>query len=73
MAIGVAEAYAASIGTPASDVSGGWECDAVPSLEAVGISDESGDAVGYLSVYNGVDKGWVVPASDCAEKVGSWN
>jgi hypothetical protein len=73
MAIDAAEAYAASIGTPASDVSDDWGCDAVPSLEAIGISDESGDAVGYLWVYDGVEKGWVIPASDCSEKVASWS
>jgi hypothetical protein len=71
--IDAAEAYAASIGTPASDVSDDWGCDAVPSLEAIGISDESGDAVGYLWVYDGVEKGWVIPASDCSEKVASWS
>jgi hypothetical protein len=68
-----ATAYAVSIGLSAADVSDGWTCSADTSLVAVAISPDGVHAINYLWVYSGDEKGWVIPASDCTEKVGTWN
>ena len=72
-ALEAAEAFAASLGLPAADVSDGWTCAADPSVEAAGISTNGVNAIDYLWVYSGNEQGWVIPASNCVVEVGTWN
>ena len=72
-AMEAADAYAASIGLTAADVSDGWTCSADPSVVAVGISTDGVNAIHYLWVYSGDEKSWVIPAGNCTSKVGTWN
>ena len=72
-AIEAADAFAASVGLSAADVSDGWTCEANPSVEAAGISTDGVNAIDYLWVYSGNEKGWVIPVSNCVVEVGTWN